>query len=503
MSKSNVTTASYTWSVTFTQDWPSISNTTVLLQDTGVVPLPGATYLSQVIAHPITPSEMPYHKQTRHISVPSPHPHPHSFPHPLLFQVLVTTPATVPHAYASDYVSAATGVSSYTYMVEGLPAGVPYTVQVTPINAAGSAVSQTSVPLALAPPLQAPSEPLDVYLSAASANSLQALWMAPLSDGGSNVTTYKIEWDLAASFDSNNGAPTGYYLKTVTVNTCQATHCSYVINGLTKGTNYYVRVFAYNALGFSVVPGLPAGLSMAPITQPSAPALVSLQALDAASGPGLALTPSPVILATITPPDDNGGAPVTAYKVEWDVLGAEAYPSVISPADSLLYSPFDVQAITASASAYGMQGYFYLAFGSSTNLFSSSIQVSVTASADDMKVSISILPYPCHSHRYSLVSFLAYTRPLEMYPTLSLTPSLTPPLTHPVSVSLQSHHPGGLGGYPHSRRGVSHPHRATRPIRLPVGRHLPQQRILHRSSYLPALQCTSLDACEHRQHSGC
>ena len=48
VSKSNVTTASYTWSVTFTQDWPSISNTTVLLQDTGVVPLPGATYLSQV-----------------------------------------------------------------------------------------------------------------------------------------------------------------------------------------------------------------------------------------------------------------------------------------------------------------------------------------------------------------------------------------------------------------------------------------------------------------------
>ena len=148
--------------------------------------------------------------------------------------MLVTTPATVPHAYASDLVPAAAGVSSYTYMIEGLPAGTPYTVQVTPINAAGSAVSQTSVPLALAPPLQAPSEPLDVYLAAASANSLSVLWMAPLSDGGSNVTTYKIEWDLAASFDSNNGAPSGYYLKTVTLNTCQAAHCSYVINGLTK-----------------------------------------------------------------------------------------------------------------------------------------------------------------------------------------------------------------------------------------------------------------------------
>ena len=48
------------------------------------------------------------------------------------------------------------------------------------------------------------------------------------------MTAYKIEWDLAASFDSNNGAPAGYYLKAVTLNNCQATHCSYVINGLTK-----------------------------------------------------------------------------------------------------------------------------------------------------------------------------------------------------------------------------------------------------------------------------
>ena len=51
VSKANVTTASYTWSVTFTQDWPSLSNTTVLLQDAGVVPLPGATYLAQVASY--------------------------------------------------------------------------------------------------------------------------------------------------------------------------------------------------------------------------------------------------------------------------------------------------------------------------------------------------------------------------------------------------------------------------------------------------------------------
>ena len=77
-----------------------------------------------------------------------------------------------------------------------------------------------------------------------------------------------------------------------------------------------MRVFAYNTLGFSALPGLPAGLAMAPITQPAAPALVSLQALDAAAQ-GLApgLTPAPMILATITPPVDDGGAPVTAYKV--------------------------------------------------------------------------------------------------------------------------------------------------------------------------------------------
>ena len=234
-----------------------------------------------------------------------------------------------------------------------------------------------------------------------------------------------------------------------------------------------MRVFAYNTLGFSALPGLPAGLSLAPITQPSAPALVTLQALDAAGhGLGAPFTPSPVILATITPPADNGGAPVTAYKVEWDVLGAEAYPSVISPADSLLYSPFDVQAITASASAYGMQvhpssrflwlsvlpllsiflllqylpsdyfsslsllhfpssplllvtsslslvqGYFYVAFGSPSTLLTSSTQVSVTASADDMKVTNQTLPLlpPCKCHYVTTISPSLEIYPLDIYP---------------------------------------------------------------------------------------
>ena len=241
------------------------------------------------------------------------------------------------------------------------------------------APAQVSVPASFAPPLQAPSAPADVYALASSAHSVNVLWKAPESDGGAGVSKYTIEWDVQPSFDSNNGGPGGVYHKTVTVNTCTGTHCSYVVSGLEKGTPYYVRVFAFNTYGFSALAGVPPTLFVTPVTQPAAPAGVTLQSAE--------VNGLPVIQATIAPPTDDGGAPVTSYRVEWDVLGAEAHPSVNTPAQSLLYSPYDVQAITLSAAAYDTTGYFYVAFGGV-----SGERVGVGATAAEVKTVLELIP---------------------------------------------------------------------------------------------------------------
>ena len=297
-------------------------------------------------------------------------------------QVTVQTPATLPHAYRTASVPAAAGVTSYTYMLTNLPAGIPYAVAVTPVSAAGSGVAQYSVPEALAAQAQAPGTPADVYLATVSAANLNVLWLAPTSDGGASVTQYTIQWDPRATFDSNNGGPLGEYQYVAsTPGACVGAHCSYVANGLQKGLPYYVRVFADNALGRSAVPATPKAGAMAPTTQPLAPAAVAVAAAGNAS-----------LTVTVQPPLDDGGAPVTAYLLEWDVLGPEAFSSAITPAESLLYSPCDVQAISATATAYGSTGYFRVAFAG----FPSPVPVSVNANADDVKVPFQPIPHTTH-----------------------------------------------------------------------------------------------------------
>jgi hypothetical protein len=118
------------------------------------------------------------------------------------------------------------------------------------------------------------------------------------------------------------------------------------------------------------------GIFESPKTQPSAPASVSLQAVDPDS-----------IQVTIAPPSDNGGAVVTQYNIEWDVLGSAAYATALDPSLSLLYSQYEVQSIRTADTAYGLGGYFYVSFGGI-----SSGKISVTATEEDMITALESIP---------------------------------------------------------------------------------------------------------------
>jgi hypothetical protein len=100
------------------------------------------------------------------------------------------------------------------------------------------------------------------------------------------------------------------------------------ITGLQQGTKYYVRVSAYNAIGY----GLPANAYnangqpfQAPMRCPGRPTSV---ALTVKSGSELRVT--------FSPPNDNGGDIITAYRIEWGTGIDAATGTLINPSSQEL-----------------------------------------------------------------------------------------------------------------------------------------------------------------------
>jgi hypothetical protein len=80
-----------------------------------------------------------------------------------------------------------------------------------------------------------------------------------------------------------------------------------LVQGLTQGTPYYIRVFAWNALGYGLAVTHPS--SQKPMKVPGPP-----------TGTTISVTDSTTLLAIWSPPVDNGGDAVDQYLVEYDLF---------------------------------------------------------------------------------------------------------------------------------------------------------------------------------------
>lgn len=96
---------------------------------------------------------------------------------------------------------------------------------------------------------------------------------------------------------------------------CTGTQTLPSVGALNKGQLYYVRVFAYNKVGF----GLPmlAPSPQKPMVVPGPPTGVTLQAMSVSD-----------LKLIFSPPDDDGGDTVTAYQVEWSTDSAFPSPQI-------------------------------------------------------------------------------------------------------------------------------------------------------------------------------
>ncbi|GMH48108.1 hypothetical protein TL16_g00218 [Triparma laevis f. inornata] len=287
---------------------------------------------------------------------------------------------TVAGGYDSGLVIVTDATQSFfTYTITGLTAGTPYFVRVSSFNSLGYSVPQTSIPTSLAPPMQNPSEPISTEVVVHSGQALKVLWNHPDSNGGDTITKYKIEWDSFASFDSASGSPLGSHTKILSApaTDCIADSCYYVIGGLTKGTDYYVRVYAFNSYGYSATAGTPTPAFESPKTSADPPASVTL-------------TPSSDSSLAVSFPatSDNGGGTITSYKVEWDVVSHKADKTISGSTDqSNLYVPYEVQTVTSVSDAYDLTGGFFLAHHEHATA-----QISVAASANEVKEALEALP---------------------------------------------------------------------------------------------------------------
>jgi len=165
-----------------------------------------------------------------------------------------------------------------------------------------------------------------VRVRAASPTALTVTWTPPSNTGGDAVTSYLVEWDTVATFDSSRVLP---HRGSQAVTAASAT-----IASLAAGVPYFVRASACNAVGCggasvdtpaavapqAVVPGAPAGLGVAPSATACRTLLISFaQPLVPASGVacgGAAGAPAPCPAgATAALGVADGGARISSFEV--------------------------------------------------------------------------------------------------------------------------------------------------------------------------------------------
>ena len=175
------------------------------------------------------------------------------------------------------------------HVITGLTNGETYQVQINAVK--GAASSGWSRIFEDAPEAASvPSAPRHLGLSART-TTITATWSVPLSDGGTDITGYDVQYKETAGTTWTDVTHTGV---TTTAE----------VTGLTQGTGYDVRVRARNAVGaspWSTVASATTGV----VTAPSAVGVLGLMVGDGR------------LTVSWRPPASDGGSDITGYDLEY------------------------------------------------------------------------------------------------------------------------------------------------------------------------------------------
>lgn len=250
-------------------------------------------------------------------------------------------------------------------------AGVSYSFKVSAVNSVGESPLSDEFTVIAATVPAAPATPT---LVSQSQTLIQFSWNIP-SDGGSPILGYIVYSDGGAGTFSAL-SPTITDVLTVSYDVTQASH------GIVTGTVYQFNVIAYNAVGQSVASP---NIAIQAATLPSPPLNL-----------GTISSSSTSITFGWSVPADNGGAPVSDYKVYWNG-GIDNNAFGLLSSTTLGFITYTFQTDIVAGTFYEFKVVAKNAIGDSS--FSSKLRV-IAASFPDAPISLSLV-----SQSHSSISF--------------------------------------------------------------------------------------------------
>ncbi len=214
-----------------------------------------------------------------------------------------------------------------SYKVTGLKTGTEYIYVVkarysigTTSDVSNTATATPTLSSKPASQFTVPSPPTGLSATAISSIQIDLIWNSPTSDGGSQITGYKIEYKIAGDLSYSN----------LVSNTGNAT-TKYSHTGLKTGTKYTYRVYAINSVGAS-----------SPSNEVSAtPTISDTSTPKENPSPPRSLVASAVSQNQINlswqAPTNDGGDPISGYKIEARE-GTDNYKVVSSNVGKTVYS---------------------------------------------------------------------------------------------------------------------------------------------------------------------
>ena len=202
----------------------------------------------------------------------------------------------------STWVTPSPAVTSSPLVITGLTNGTSYSISIKAVNSAGDGAAATAVSVV---PATTPGAPTSVTLTAGD-SAFDVSWIAPSSNGGNAVKSYKVEYlPVSGSW-------------TTAISNTGSTNLTYTVTGLSAATSYSFRVSAINDMGTGSA-STASSVTVA-VTVPGAPTITSIvgtyQQLN----------------INFTVPTSDGGSSIIDYEystdngTNWDAIGSTANP---------------------------------------------------------------------------------------------------------------------------------------------------------------------------------
>ena len=237
-----------------------------------------------------------------------------------------------------------TGNAVTTYSNTGLSSSTTYSYRVSAINSVGTSSPSNVASATTNTQLLPPQPPTGLSTTAISSSQINLSWTSPNNNGGSAVTGYEIE-------QSTNSGSTWNVLVSNTGNT----GTTYSNVGLAASTSYTYRVSAINSVGTSAPSGTASTTTNVALTVSQPPTNLSATAVSSSQ-----------INLSWNAPSNNGGSPITGYKINrsddggtsWIILvqntqntGTTYSDTGLSPSTTHFYRVFAINSVGTSLSS--------------------------------------------------------------------------------------------------------------------------------------------------------